>query len=511
MQDSVIRLEHITKSFAELRANDDVSLEIQRNEIVALLGENGAGKSTLMKILFGLYTRDSGSICIEGETLPLSYSPNDAMRLGMAMVHQHFKLVEPYTVAQNIVLGTEQGISRFVYSKKKVARQMAQLFARTGMEMPQDTPVRDLPLGDRQRVEILKSLYRGCRILILDEPTTVLTPQETDALFELLRRLRDGGMTIIIITHKLKEVLALSDRVIVMRHGRNIATYNTAETTADELACAMVGRELKPASVQALPCADAQRTLRLCDIHTRPAGGCHLKGLSLGLYAGRIVGVAGVDGNGQTELAEVLAGIRPFCEGSLEAGGKVLHRKSVSELRAAGIRIIPEDRHRQGLVLPLTIRDNLMLGFLNSKKYRRAGLFRMRQVNTFADELIRRYDIRPAKRGAMLQLMSGGNQQKVVLARELTQPELQVVVAAQPSRGLDVGATQFTHSQLLGLRGAGKAVLLISSDLDEIHALSDEIAVIYDGRIVVQRAAGEMNNEQIGLYMGSGEAPEVTH
>lgn len=507
-QNIIIRLEHITKCFGDLRANDDVSLEIRRNEIVSVLGENGAGKSTLMKVLFGLYKRDGGSIWIDGEELSLSYSPNVAMRLGVAMVHQHFKLVETYSVAQNIVLGVEKSVNRVVYDKKKVKKEMDALLEKTGIKIDMDAIVWDLPLGDRQRVEILKSLYRGCKILILDEPTTVLTPQETDALFDLLRDLRDKGMTIIIITHKLNEVLSLSDRVVVMRHGRMEASFDTAKTNADELATAMVGRSVHHAVVDIQPCEEAP-SFRLEEIKTKHGLGCSLKGLNLNLYNGRVVGIAGVDGNGQTELVQVLAGLRQITEGAIYADGVKVTRNTNKNLRAAGIRIIPEDRHRQGLVLPLTIKDNVLLGYLKDKRFSKMGVFKMKKANEYVDKLIEEYDVRPKRRGAAVYLMSGGNQQKVVLARELSQPDVKLAIASQPSRGLDVGATQFTHSQLLKLRNEGKAILLISSDLDEVRALSDEIAVIYNGRIVTQKPANELDIQQIGLYMGGMNAEEV--
>ncbi len=507
-QDIIIRLEHITKCFGDMRANDDVNLEIRRNEIVSVLGENGAGKSTLMKILFGLYKRDSGSIWIDGEQLSLSYSPNVAMQLGVAMVHQHFKLVETYSVAQNIVLGVEHNISKGIYNKQKVKNEMNALFERTGISMDMDAIVKDLPLGDRQRVEILKSLYRGCKILILDEPTTVLTPQETDSLFELLRDLRSKGMTIIIITHKLNEVLALSDRVVVMRHGKMEASFDTEKTNADELAAAMVGRSVQRAVVSVQPCNE-EASLRLEDIKTKSGLGCCLKGLNLNLYNGRVVGIAGVDGNGQTELVEVLAGLRQISGGAIYAKGSRLTRNTNKNMRGAGIRIIPEDRHKQGLVLPLTVKENILLGYLHDGRFSKMGVFNMKKANDYVEKLIEEYDVRPRSRSSFVYLMSGGNQQKVVLARELKQEDVSYVVASQPSRGLDVGATQFTHSQLLKLRNEGKAILLISSDLDEVRALSDEIAVIYDGRIVVQKPANELDIQQIGLYMGGMTAEEV--
>jgi len=504
---TIIQMQQISKCFGNSYANDSVDLEVFKGEILALLGENGAGKSTLMKILFGLYSRDRGNIEIDGTRMPMVYSPSDAMHLGIAMVHQHFKLVESLPVAENIVLGAEDKILKVTYDRKKVRAELDKLYEFTGITLPSDTLIRDLPLGERQRVEILKALFRGCKVLILDEPTTVLTPQETENLFELLRHLRKQGMTILIITHKLAEVLALSDRVVVMRRGKLVKTLKTAETNAAELANTMVGYELKSAKVIPKSCLGLPIAMCLDDLHTVQDQGCSLKGLNLSLFSGRVVGIAGVDGNGQSELVEVLAGIRKPTSGSITIKGENIGKRN-DALRQKSIRIIPEDRHCQGLVLPLTLQDNLLLGFRNRKELRIGPVFRIKEVRNFLERIITDFDIRPGVRTQKVQLMSGGNQQKVVLARELSQQEMQITVASQPTRGLDVGAIQFTHSQIIGLRDEGKAVLLISSDLDEIRALSDEIAVIHNGRIVVQKAADQLDRLQLGLYMGGGTAEE---
>ena len=507
MDEPIIRMQGISKSFGGNKANDNIDMEVRKGEILALLGENGAGKSTLMKILFGLYSRDSGTVEISGKAMPAGYSPKDAMEMGIAMVHQHFKLVESFTVTENIVLGAEEKVSRFVFDRDKASKAIDGLFEFAGFSIPKDSVVRDLPLGDRQRVEILKALYRGCSVLVLDEPTTVLTPQETDEMFGLLRRLKARGMTVIIITHKLNEVLAISDRVMVLRQGKLIRQFDTDKTDARELARTMVGFDIDNSTVTPLSCEGLSPSLEFENITTESGQGCSLKGLDLKLYPGRIVGIAGVDGNGQHELVEVLAGILRPSGGTMRLEGKeTAFGKEV--LRKAGVRIIPEDRHRQGLVLPLTLQDNIMLGYRNEKRFKRGPAFRYKDVCSFTDGMTEQFDIRPRSRGQVVQFMSGGNQQKVVLARELSQKNLSTVVASQPTRGLDVGAIEFTHEQLIAHRNEGRAVLLISSDLDEITALSDEIAVIYNGRIVVQKNAQGFDRLQLGIYMGGGKPEE---
>lgn len=503
MTNSALKMRNITKSFGSNRANDSIDIDVYKGEILALLGENGAGKSTLMKILFGLYSPDSGSIEINGKTMPPSYSPREAMENGIAMVHQHFKLVDSFSVAENIVLGAEEKVSKVRYDRKKVRSVLEGLYEKVGIKLDNDTLVRDLPLGDKQRVEILKTLYRGSSILILDEPTTVLTPQETEELFSLLKRLKAKGMTIIIITHKLNEVMEISDRIVVLRQGKVADEFITSNTDKKTLAKAMVGYDLVNSSVRPESCEGISPSLIMKNVITAEGKGCSLKGLDLSLYPGRIVGVAGVDGNGQSELVEILSGVGRFNGGSITVEDSRLSPGS-QICEKCGIRVIPEDRHKQGLVLPLSVQDNVMLGFRNDSRFRKGPVFRMKKVKEYVTELEDQYDIRPRDTDQTVQFMSGGNQQKVVLARELSQSNLKIVVASQPTRGLDVGAIEFTHSQLIRHRAEGKAVLLISSDLDEILALSDEIAVLYDGRIVVQKSAMGFGKAEIGLYMGGG-------
>jgi simple sugar transport system ATP-binding protein len=512
MVDHVIRIKDVTKRFGDLAANDRVTLDIHRGEILALLGENGAGKSTLMKVLYGLYTRDSGEITVNNSNLPRKFSPSDAIKLGISMVPQHFMLVDSFTIAENIILGEEQRISRFIVNKTKACQQVEKLCEQFGINVSPSQKVEKLPLGIKQKIEILKALYRDTKILILDEPTTVLTPQEVEELFELLRTLQKTGMTIIIITHKLHEVMMVTDRVTVMRHGKIVATFKTANTNVRELSRTMVGADIESVHVdeskeQLLP----EPYISLENISTKADGErCNLKNLNLNVYPGRIVGVAGIDGNGQTELVEVLTGVKAIKSGHISANGKRILSNSTEAMRSLGIGVIPEDRSEQGLVLDLSIRENILIGHKDDERFCKYGFFKVKQVDNFVDELIRKYDIRPTRKSAMCRFVSGGNQQKVLLARELERPHLQLVVASQPSRGLDVGAIQFTHQTILKLRNEGKAILLISSDLDEIKTLSDDIAVIRDGTVVACCKSCELSKDEIGLYMGGSNANKVT-
>ena len=504
---NMIEMRDIVKMFGPSCANDHISLSVKKGEIISLLGENGAGKTTLMNVLFGLCRRDSGSIALDGVEMPVEYSPQTAIEHGIAMVHQHLKLVETFTVAQNVILGAETMVSRRLFRREKCERAVGALCSRYGMDIDPKSVVSALPLGAKQRVEILKALYRGCKVLILDEPTTVLTPQETDALFDLLRSFQAAGMTIIIITHKLHEVMAISSRVLVLRQGKAAAIFNTNETTQAELAATMIGKTLVKAQVSAqLHSHDCPPSVELRGLSTAAAGdACPLRDVNLNLYAGRIVGVAGVDGNGQTALVEVLAGVKKLSGGSIQIGAKEIKKNTSGTMRQEGIQIIPEDRHRQGLVLAFSVYENIMLGYRKDRRFVKDGVFRKAKARQFVSQLSNTFDIRPRDTGILVKRMSGGNQQKVVLARELSSPDVKIVVVSQPTRGLDAGAIQSVHSTLLKLREEGKTILLISSDLDEIKALSDEIAILYNGSIAVQRAAQGFADEAIGLYMGGGK------
>lgn len=508
--DFIISIEDVTISFGDLIANDGVTLNIRKGEILALLGENGAGKSTLMKILYGLYSRKEGKISIDSEQMPLKYAPSDAIERGVSMVSQHFLLVDSFTVAENIILGEEKQLSRVFYNKERAYEQVDKLCKEYGIDVSPDAIVEELPLGVKQKIEILKALHRGGKVLILDEPTTVLTPQETSDLFILLRNLQNKGLTIILITHKLHEVMEVTDRVAVMRHGKMITTFDTKDTNVKILSRTMVGEDVDSIHVDEAPWVDGQvASLRMQNVYTKKDGvRCNLKGFDLELYPGRIVGVAGIDGNGQTDLAEVLTGIKRIQSGKLLISDKDVASGSVKTMRSSGIGTIPEDRHAQGLVLNLTIRDNVLIGYMHDKRFVNKGIFKISKINQYVDGLIAKYDIRPQRKSGVCKYISGGNQQKVVLARELERPNLQIVVAAQPSRGLDVGAIQFTYQMILRLREEGKAILLISSDLDEILALSDDVVVIRDGSVAISCKTCDLSKEEIGLYMGSSHLIE---
>lgn len=513
MPETMISMKDVTIRFGSLTANDSVSLQVREGEIMSLLGENGAGKSTLMKILYGLYTRESGEIVINGTVMPKRYAPADAIKLGVSMVPQHFMLIDSFTVAENIILGEEQRVNPLVMSKEKAYAKVDSLCQQFKIPLSARQIVGELPLGVKQKVEILKALYRGTKVLILDEPTTVLTPQEVDELFVLLRSLRAQGITIVIITHKLNEVLAISDRVMVMRLGKNIEVLETGQTNAQELSRIMVGKEVAGVHVEQAGENEAEQkpVLRLVDLHTKREGNrCNLQGIHLDLFAGKVVGVAGIDGNGQTDLVEVLAGTKALSEGEIQTGEYNITSNTVEQMRMLGIGIIPEDRTRQGLVLDLTVWDNILLGYKGDARFETHGMFKLKKANQYVSGLIQKYDIRPSRGNAVCRFISGGNQQKVVLARELERVGLSAVVASQPVRGLDVGAIQFTHSTLLRLRGEGKAILLISSDLDEIKTLSDYIAIIRDGRIVAFKKASTFSKDEIGLYMGGAKSEEVS-
>jgi simple sugar transport system ATP-binding protein len=508
----MISIRDVTIRFGNLVANDKVSVDINKGEIMALLGENGAGKSTLMKILYGLYTRESGEIMIDGQKMPKKYSPSDAIKLGISMVPQHFMLIDTFTVAENIVLGEENTISKVLTNRKKTHEKVESLCKEFNISVSPEQKVANLPLGVKQKIEILKALYRGTKVLILDEPTTVLTPQEVNELFVLLRSLQAKGITIIIITHKLHEVLAITDRVTIMRLGKKITTLETSKTNVVELSSTMVGKEIENVHVK----QDESGVERPKPIFVfknlntkKDSDRCNLRSFDLDLYPGRIVGIAGIDGNGQTELVEVLTGVKQILGGEIIVNDKSITQNTVDNMRELGIGVIPEDRTEQGLVLDLSIRENIMIGYRKDGRFEKRGIFGSRAVNAYVDDLIQKYDVRPTRRSAVCRFLSGGNQQKVVLARELERKGLQAVVASQPVRGLDVGATNFTHSMLLRLRGEGKAVLLISSDLDEIKTLSDYIAVIRNGSIVSFKKASEFSKDEIGLYMAGTITDEV--
>jgi simple sugar transport system ATP-binding protein len=504
-----IRLTGIEKSFGPVRANRGASLEVAPGEIHALVGENGAGKSTLMRVLSGMYTPNGGTMQVNGRDVT-GWTTAQAIAAGVGMVHQHFMLVPTLTVAENIVLGRE--ITRGGQLDRAAAeRAVAELCEHTGLVVAPNRKVSDLSVGEAQRVEILKTLYRGARILILDEPTAVLSPPEVEELWRVLARMRDGGDTIVLITHKLDEVMAISNTVTVMRHGQTVGRVATRHTSPAELARLMVGRDVALAGDAApIPAhtvsADQRLALDVRELTVADARKAHaVDAVSFSIAPGEILGIAGVEGNGQTELIEALAGLRPTAAGAILLDGRDITRLSVRARGDAGLSHIPEDRHRRGLILDYSIAENLVLG--QQHRFSHRGALDEAAIAENARRQIERYDIRPADAAAPARALSGGNQQKIVVAREMAR-DFSVLVAAQPTRGVDVGAIEFIHTQLRDARAAGKAVLLISADLAEVLALSDRIAVMYGGRFAAVLPRAQASKEVLGAYMtgASGQA-----
>jgi simple sugar transport system ATP-binding protein len=497
----VLELRDIEKIFPGVVANDHVSLNLDRGEIVALLGENGAGKSTLMNVVYGLLTPDGGEILVEGRPVRIR-SPRDAIDLGIGMVHQHFMLVEPLTVTENIVLGREPSRAGMIdFGTARAA--VRDLSERYGLQVDPDARVADLSVGMQQRVEILKALYQGARILILDEPTAVLTPQEVRELFGVVRSLTSEGLAVVFITHKLEEVMAVADRIVVMRAGKVVGEVRTGETDEAGLARMMVGREVV-LRVDKAPATPGDVVLEVADLNVTDDRGLEaVRGLSLTVRAGEIVGVAGVDGNGQRELVEAVVGLRRPKSGSIRLRGRDITHSPARETIEAGVSHVPEDRQRRGLVLEFDLAENLVLGDHRKSPYATAGLMHPAAVAEMARKRIEEFDVRTPSEKVHAGNLSGGNQQKLVLARELGRdPDL--LVAAQPTRGLDVGAIEFVHRQIIGERDRGKAVLLVSLELEEVLSLADRILVIYEGRIVAEFPAAEATAEQIGYHMTGG-------
>jgi ABC-type uncharacterized transport system ATPase subunit len=485
-------LKDITKRFPLVLANDRISLDLEWGEVLALVGENGAGKSTLMKIVYGLQPADEGEMWVDGKPYK-PRSPQDAIRAGIGMVHQHFMLVEPFTVLENLVLGLEPGSPLFL--NLEMAREKAQrLMEELGFQVPLDEKVENLPVGLQQRVEILKALYREARILILDEPTAVLTPQEAEELFRFLRTYVAKGNAVIFISHKLKEVLEVSDRITVIRDGRVVGTVRTKETTLEALARMMVGREVV-LRVEKGPARPKEVVLEVEGLEAPP----RLKGVSFSVRAGEIVGIAGVEGNGQTELVEALTGLRRY-RGVARYLGKPLP-PSAREVRALLVSHIPEDRLARGLVLDFSVRENAILGDQHRPPFRGfLGFLDEGAMEAHARALVEEFDVRPRSTELSARRFSGGNQQKIVVGRELLRgPRL--LIAAQPTRGVDVGAIEFIHKELVAARDRGLAVLLVSADLSEILALSDRILVMYGGRIMRELTPQEATEERLGLLM----------
>jgi ABC-type uncharacterized transport system ATPase subunit len=503
---AAVELRGITKRFPGVVANDAVDFEAVEGEVHALLGENGAGKSTLSNILTGLYRPDEGEILLGGRAVAF-HSPRDALDAGICMVHQHFRLVAPFTVAENVILGDHRGEGRrFRVHPRVIERRVADLGDRYRIRVDPRARIWQLSLGEQQRVEILKALYRQARILILDEPTAVLTPQEADSLFETLRVMADEGRTIVFISHKLHEVKAVSDRVTVLRAGRNVSTVQTAETTQRMLAGLMVGREIAAAERIEREIELGHPVLELEDLCAAgDRGRDALHGITLTVRAGEIVAIAGVAGNGQRELAETVTGMRAPTRGSVVVDGKRLGGGDAREAIHAGIAHVPEDRLHTGVAPSLSIAANVVLKSYRSRHLTKGPLLRLRTIRRLAERLIERYDVRGGGPELPTRQLSGGNLQKVVLAREFS-GEPRVLVVASPTRGLDVAAIETVHRYLREAATGGVGVLLISEDLDEIRSLADRIGVLYEGRLVGELDARKATVEDLGLLMAGGRA-----
>ncbi len=504
-----LQLEHVCKIFGALTALDDVSLSAERGEVLALVGENGAGKTTLMNVVYGLYRPDAGRVRVLGSERPIG-SPADAIALGVGMVHQHFMLVPTLTVAENVVLGREPR-RHGLLDRAAAAARVDAVAQRFGFALDPLARVEQISVGMQQRVEIVKALYRGAQLLILDEPTANLTPQEAEELGRAVKGLAAAGKCVIFISHKLREVLAVAQRIAVLRRGRLVADLPAHATGASELSALMVGREVQGAGRRAPGRAPGEALLcaERLSAHSdrgRPA----LQGVSFTLRAGEILAVAGVDGNGQAELAEVLTGLRPLRSGSVVIGGRLLARASPVAFRAAGVAHVPADRQQRGLCLSMRVEENLALGRHRAAPFARRGRIDLQGRRAAAERLCAQYDVRPAQPTLEARALSGGNQQKLILAREL-QASAKVLVVVQPTRGLDVGAIAFVHERLRQARDEGCAVLLVSLDLDEVLALADRILVLFDGR-VMGILDGEGADERLLGRMMLGHAPaEAAH
>ncbi len=504
----VIEMLHITKEFPGIRANDDVTLQLKKGEIHALLGENGAGKSTLMSVLFGLYQPEHGTILKNGQPVTIR-DPNDANALHIGMVHQHFKLVECYTVLDNIILGVEP--TRLGFLQKQQAREKVQsLSERYGLKVDLDAKVEDITVGMQQRTEILKMLYRDNEILIFDEPTAVLTPQEIEELMAVMKNLAAEGKSILFISHKLSEIMAVADRCTVLRKGKCIGTVNTADTTPEALSAMMVGRQVE-LTIDKAPAKPGAVVLEVSHL-TAPSKlhkGNAVKDVSFTVRRGEILCLAGIEGNGQTQLVHALTGLSRVGSGSVKLLGQDITHATVRRRSRAGMSHIPEDRHKHGLVLDYTLEENMVLQRYWQPEFQKAGFLNFPAMRAYSDRLIEQYDVRSGQ-GSLTpaRAMSGGNQQKAIVAREIDKdPEL--LVAVQPTRGLDVGAIEYIHHQILAVRDAGKAVLLVSLELDEVMNLSDRILVMYEGELVGQFDPKTVTVEELGLYMAGAKRMEL--
>ena len=509
MSETVVKFEHVSMEFPGVLANDDVSLEIKKGEVFALVGENGAGKSTLMNILYGINTPTNGEVYVKGRRIE-HFSPKAAIERGVGMVHQHFMLVPSFTVAQNIVLSREPRRLGVFFDNATAERETRGLVEEYGLEVDPAATVRDISVGLQQRVEILKTLYRGADILILDEPTAVLTPQETDELFDVIRRIvREKQMTVIIITHKLYEVMAISDRVGVMRQGRLAGLENTRDVNEKILASMMVGRPVLFDHLEKTgetgDVVIGVEELRVGDNRGLEA----VRGVSLSVRAGEVLGIAAIEGNGQSELLEAICGLRRAESGHVRIGGEDVTNRSPGEIRARGLANIPEDRLATGVDKFASVTDNLLVGRQRDKEFNALGFHQKRSsIERYASELYERFDIRGAGVDTEVGSMSGGNMQKVVVAREFSY-DTPALVISQPTRGVDIGAMEFIHTRIIEKRNSGCAVLLSSADLDEVFRLSDRIITLYEGRVTGEFRADSITKEEIGYYMTGHRGEEA--
>lgn len=502
----VVEMKEIVKKFGDFTANDHVNLTVHKGEVHAILGENGAGKSTLMNVLYGLYRPTSGTIAINGREVVLT-SPKHAIELGIGMVHQHFMLIQPFTVTENIVLGVEpkKGI---VLDKAEARKRVVELSEKYGMKVDPDAKIEDISVGMQQRVEILKVLYRGADTLILDEPTASLTPQEIEELMEIIRNLTADGKSVILITHKLKEITACSDYCTIIRAGKYIQTVKVGEVDENKLAALMVGRDVNFV-VDKQEQKPGEVALEVKDLHAKDYRGVEiLKGLNLNVRKGEIVGLAGVDGNGQTELVEILTGLKKAESGNITMLGQDVFNKTPKEIFDAGISSIPADRQKHGLVLEFSIEDNMILQHFDKEPFSKKGILNRKEIRANATDLMEKFDVRPRNSEAKpAGTLSGGNQQKVIIAREVTNDK-DLLIAVNPTRGLDVGAIEFVHKYIVEQRNKGRAVLLVSFELDEIMSLSDKIEVIFDGQIIGSVDGKDADEKELGFMMAGGKQNE---
>ena len=497
----MLELKNITKTFGAVVANDDVSIRIEPGTIHAIVGENGAGKSTVMRIAYGFYNADAGEIFINDQKVNIK-SPQDAIQLGIGMVHQHFMLVDTMTVSENIILGAETG-GAVNLDLEKANKDILALSNELRLGVNPTSYIEDLSVGAQQRVELLKALYRNAKLLILDEPTAVLTPQEVEEFFGILRRMREQGKTVVIITHKLEEVLAISDNVTVMRDGKVVGNVKTSETSAKDLARMIVGRDvlLRVEKTDANP---SETVLYVQNLSVKNAHGEAIDGVSFSVQAGEIVGIAGVEGNGQTELIEAIAGLVSNAQGQIELFGKDISNANARKRKELGIAHIPEDRHKRGLLLDSDLSENSILGVHYRPPVTTSGFLNSSAIDKRTKEIIENFDVRPPNAELNARALSGGNQQKLIIGREFElNPKLLLV--SQPTRGVDIGAIEFIHRKLIELRDAGTAVLLVSAELEEVTALADRLLVIKKGKIVGEVNPKEVSTEEIGLMMTGGQ------